>query len=161
MLFYFDRFIHSVVLSMLLYFPRFHHSNCSVLSMFYTLLYFSTVTVLFYQRARAQTASRIPPTERAAPQAPPTLVQTPPSAQHRGKHTFFIDTINTKYFLKTKVNSGIQRYPAHMSHSPNVGSMLVHRRRHWPNIDPTLGEWLMCAGLSTFNFLDVFTCIQA
>ena len=37
--------------------------------------------------------------------------------------------------------------------SPNVGSMLVHRLRRWPNIVPTLGESLMFAGMPRNDFV--------
>ena len=29
--------------------------------------------------------------------------------------------------------------PTNTIHQPNVGPMLVHRLRRWPNIEPTLG----------------------
>ena len=32
-------------------------------------------------------------------------------------------------------------------HSPNAGSMLTHRLRGWPNIEPTLGERLVIVWL--------------
>ena len=37
--------------------------------------------------------------------------------------------------------------PANTKRSPNVGTMLAHRLRHWPNIVPTLGERLVFAGM--------------
>ena len=37
-------------------------------------------------------------------------------------------------------------YPANTRHSPNAGTMLVHRLRRWPNIVPALGERLVIAG---------------
>ena len=37
---------------------------------------------------------------------------------------------------------------AETRHSPKVGWMLVHRRRRWANIEPTLGECLVSAGTS-------------
>ena len=32
-------------------------------------------------------------------------------------------------------------------HWPNVGSMLCHRLRHWPNIEPALGQCIVFAGM--------------
>ena len=37
--------------------------------------------------------------------------------------------------------------PANTIHSPIVGSMLAHRLRRWPNIDPTMGESIMFPGI--------------
>ena len=39
-----------------------------------------------------------------------------------------------------------QGYPANTSRSHNVGSMLAHRLRRWPNIEPTLRERIVFAG---------------
>ena len=36
--------------------------------------------------------------------------------------------------------------PANTRRSPDIGSMLTHRLRRWPNIEPTLGECLEFAG---------------
>ena len=41
---------------------------------------------------------------------------------------------------------GTEYNPSKYDHSANVGIMLVHRLRRWPNIDPTLGECLVFAG---------------
>ena len=46
--------------------------------------------------------------------------------------------------------------PAHIKHRPNVESMLVHRLRRWPNIDPTLGRCPVCAGVFSI-FIRCFT----
>ena len=35
---------------------------------------------------------------------------------------------------------------ANKSHWPNAGSMLVHRLRRWPNIEPATGESIVLAG---------------
>ena len=40
-----------------------------------------------------------------------------------------------------------QSFPANTRPRPNVGPMLVHRLRRWPNIGPTLGRYLVFAGL--------------
>ena len=37
--------------------------------------------------------------------------------------------------------------PANTRHSPNVGSMAGHRLRRWPNMEPTVDERLVFAGL--------------
>ena len=37
--------------------------------------------------------------------------------------------------------------PANRKHSHKVGSMLAHRLRRWSNIEPTLGECLVFAGM--------------
>ena len=39
-------------------------------------------------------------------------------------------------------------FPANTRRSPIVGSMLVQRRRRWANIEPTMGEHLVFAGLT-------------
>ena len=39
--------------------------------------------------------------------------------------------------------------PANTRRSPNVGLLLAHRLRRWPNINPTLGERLVFAGIFT------------
>ena len=36
--------------------------------------------------------------------------------------------------------------PAYTRRSPDVGSMLAHRRRRWASIEPTSGERLVYAG---------------
>ena len=38
--------------------------------------------------------------------------------------------------------------PANTRHLLNVGSMLDHCLRRWPNIDPTLGGCLVFAGMA-------------
>ena len=47
---------------------------------------------------------------------------------------------------------------ANMRHSPIVESMLAHRIRRWPNIDPAMGEYLMFAwtGLRTVRSVTVY-----
>ena len=37
-------------------------------------------------------------------------------------------------------------YPANTGHCPCVGSMLAHRLRRWPNIEPTHGQCPVFAG---------------
>ena len=39
-----------------------------------------------------------------------------------------------------------RQYQVSKTHEPNVGSMLVHRLRRWPRIDPALGHCLVFAG---------------
>ena len=53
------------------------------------------------------------------------------------------------YFLWNKLNvtklprdSCWRGIPANTRHWPNVGSILGHRLRRWPGIEPTLYEWL-------------------
>ena len=38
---------------------------------------------------------------------------------------------------------------------PDVGSMLVHRLRRWPNIDPTLGPCLV-QGLGIYHYYEEY-----
>ena len=40
----------------------------------------------------------------------------------------------------------VDRYPANMRFWLNVGLLLVHRLRRWPNSKPTLGQRLIFAG---------------
>ena len=40
--------------------------------------------------------------------------------------------------------------PENTGHSPNAVSMLVHRRQRWPNIETTLGECPVIAGMFDF-----------
>ena len=42
----------------------------------------------------------------------------------------------------------VGKYTANTKHSPNAVSMLAHRLRRWPNIETTLGECLVFAGIS-------------
>ena len=48
------------------------------------------------------------------------------------------------------------KLPVNMLHAPSIGATLVLCLRRWPNIDPTLGERLVFAGLyskSDFKFV--------
>ena len=47
-----------------------------------------------------------------------------------------------------------------MSHSNNVGLMLGHRLRRWPNIKPTLFECLVFAGIANLCKSDIFPFIS-
>ena len=49
--------------------------------------------------------------------------------------------------------------PANTGHSPNVVSMLGQRRRRWANIETTLGEFSMFAGLVVCGVLIVIMSI--
>ena len=59
--------------------------------------------------------------------------------------------------------SGVNHYPrapapqftANTGLSPNVGTMLAHFLRRWPNIVPTLGERPVFVGKSLFSLADV------
>ena len=46
---------------------------------------------------------------------------------------------------------GLRHIPANSRRSPKVGLMLGQRRRRWTNIEPTLGERLVFAGISPDN----------
>ena len=48
-------------------------------------------------------------------------------------------------------------YPANTGYSHNAVSMLAHRLRRWPNIETTLGEWPVFAGIS----YQPFSCRRA
>ena len=43
-------------------------------------------------------------------------------------------------------------FPVSTIHRPNVGSMLHHRLRRWPSIEPTSGLCMVFAGLSIVAF---------
>ena len=42
-------------------------------------------------------------------------------------------------------------HSANTRYRPNVGPMLGHRLRRCPNIGPTFGRWLVCAGIVTLS----------
>ena len=48
-----------------------------------------------------------------------------------------------------------ENIPANTVHCPIVGSMLVHRQRRWPNIEPTMGQCTVFAGIAPW--CDVLT----
>ena len=43
--------------------------------------------------------------------------------------------------------AGVTARPANTGHSPKVGSMLAQRLRRWSNIEPTLDECFVFAGV--------------
>ena len=54
--------------------------------------------------------------------------------------------VNIKDPEKNNVVSCIpEQWRANTKHSPNAGTLLVHRLRRWPNSVPTLGECLVFA----------------
>ena len=48
--------------------------------------------------------------------------------------------ITGKHAGETPIDDKIATITSSRIHSPNVGSMLAHRRRRWANIEPTLGR---------------------
>ena len=50
---------------------------------------------------------------------------------------------------------------ANTSHWPNVGLMLVQRRRRWTNINPTLGQYLVFAGRQLHIFFTSYEVISS
>ena len=59
-------------------------------------------------------------------------------SQRVGLDGYFTENL-CKYF-------NVSRYPANTIHRASVGLMLVHRLRLWPNIKPTLSQYLVLAG---------------
>ena len=63
------------------------------------------------------------------------------------------------HLVKAKINYhkvpitpvAVSAFPASTIRRPNAVSMLAHRLRRWPNIEPTLGQRIVFAGLS-FGF---------
>ena len=61
-----------------------------------------------------------------------------------------LNDANVKMKVKFKEDpSGIALFPASTTHGSNVGPMLAHRLRRWPNIGPTLDRCVVFAGLLT------------
>ena len=59
--------------------------------------------------------------------------------------------VNITTTLRRDITNLWSLYPAsHQTpeHCPNAGSILVHRPRRWPNIEPTMGQSIVFAGLN-------------
>ena len=61
---------------------------------------------------------------------------------------FAIDMLNALPIGAETVSSWPTYIPANTRHQPNVGTMLAHRLRRWPNIAPRLGGCLVFAGMT-------------
>ena len=64
-----------------------------------------------------------------------------------GRHQANIRPTLSQHFVLLQMRIiWLTHFPVITRRSPNVGLMLVHRLRHWPNIKPTLSERLVIAG---------------
>ena len=61
-------------------------------------------------------------------------------------HVNTSEHVNYRTYLDLKNTTSRAANTENISHSPNAGLMLGHRRRHWPNLTATLGQRLLFDG---------------